>query len=135
MCFLQHALQHQNLLSGSRLLHLRHLPVSELIVSLVDLGDLEARVARSTAVINALERAVNSVLRTRPKVSLCSSLVTVGYVVVQSVPAAHDGDGSLAHCVFAFVFRGVELGCWMFNAEWTFNSASSVWVDPSVRML
>jgi hypothetical protein len=84
-------------------------------VSLVDLGDLEARVARSTTVINALERAVNSALRTRSKVSLCSSLVTVGYVVVQSVPAAHDGDGSLAHCFFAFVFRGLELGCWMLD--------------------
>ena len=84
-------------------------------MSLVDLGDLEARVARSTTVINALERAVNSVLRTRSQVSLCSSLVTVGNVVVQSVPAAHDGNGSLAHCVFAFVFRGLELGCWMLD--------------------
>jgi hypothetical protein len=28
-----------------------------------------------------------------------------------------------------------DVGCWMFNAEWTFGSASSVWGDLSVRVL
>ena len=86
-------------------------------MSLVDLGDPETRVARSARIVNVLDRAVNFVLKTSCEISLCGSLVAVGLVVNQSVPAAHDGDSSFAHCVFAFVFCEVELdvGCLMLN--------------------
>lgn len=54
MCFLQHALQRQNRLSGLSSGQLRHLVTSELIVAVIDLSYQERGVTSRTGVINTL---------------------------------------------------------------------------------
>jgi hypothetical protein len=69
-------------------------------------------VTSRTGVIDALERTSHSFFWAWSKLAARGSVVAVGCVVDQSVPAAHDCGGSLAHFVLRFVSC---VGCMRFN--------------------
>lgn len=69
----------------------------------IDLGYHEGGMTACTGIINMLKRTINSFPWTWSDLASRGGLVTIGFVVDQSVPAAHDGGSSFAHFVSCFV--------------------------------